>query len=245
MSVDFGKLLSHPDKDEIISKLVTGIQVSEVSDWLKLKYSDEDQKHLRLSQKMLKTFLDNNLDLYQTLQDDIQIINSGQDIEISESLKNNKTYKQRLTELAEEELDVKKIMVETVFLIRQRVEQVFDKAQESPESLKPDPTLIKWLELLMNSTDKYNKIVNQAPDSIVQHNVSIQVIEQHTALLQDAIRETMAEIDPQMAFLFLDKLNEKMAKIQEPQQVSNIPLEKRLSESQILEAKIQKIEGSQ
>ena len=243
MSVDFSKLLSHPNKDEIISKLVTGVQPSEVSDWLKLKYSDDDQKHLRLSQQLLKTFIENNLDLYKTLQDDILVISSGQEKEISESLKNNKTYKARLTELVDQELDIKKIMVETVFLIRQRVEQVFDKAQENPESLKPDPTLIKWMELLLNTTEKYNKIVNQAPDSIVQHNVSVQVIEQHTAFLQDAIRETMAEEDPQMAYLFLDKLNAKMERIKEPQGASSISIEKRLNEAQILEAKIQKIEG--
>jgi hypothetical protein len=243
MSVDFSKLLSHPDKDEIISKLVTGVQPSEVSDWLKLKYSDDDQKHLRLSQQLLKTFIANNLDLYKTLQDDIVAVNSGQEKEISESLRNNKTYKERLTELVDQELDIKKLMIETIFLIRQRVEQVFDKAQENPESLKPDPTLIKWMELLLNTTEKYNKIVNQAPDSIVQHNVSVQVIEQHTAFLQDAIRETMAEVDPQMAYVFLDKLNAKMEKIKEPQNAADIPLEKRLSEAQMLEAKIQKIEG--
>jgi hypothetical protein len=243
MSTDFSKLLAHPDKDEIITKLVTGVQPSDICDWLKLKYSNDDQRHLRLSQQLLKTFITSNLDLYKTLQDDIVAVSSGQEKEISESLRNNKTYKERLTELVDQEIDIKKLMVETIFLIRQRVEQVFDKAQENPENLKPDPTLIKWMELLLNTTEKYNKIVNQAPDSIVQHNVSVQVIEQHTAFLQDAIRETMAEVDPQMAYLFLDKLNYKMEKIREPQKEINLPFDKRLSEAKIIEAKIQKIEG--
>ena len=71
MVADFSKILSHPDKDEIISKLVTGIKPRDVSDWLKLKYSDKEQGHLRISSKILQDFVENNLDLYNVIQNDI------------------------------------------------------------------------------------------------------------------------------------------------------------------------------
>lgn len=240
MVADFSKLLDHPDKDEIISKLITGISPKDISDWLKLKYSDQKtQGHLRLSSKMLKDFIDNNLDLYKTLQNDIVGAKNGQTPpkDIADSLKNNKTYKERLNELADQEIDIKKIMVETIFLIKQRIEQVFDKVQENPQNLKPDYALIKWFEILLSASEKFQKIVNEAPDMVVQHNHSVQMVEQHTAILQDAIREVMLETDSQMAFLFMEKLNAKMINLQEPTQQIISP-EKRLAEVQVISTKV-------
>lgn len=244
MVADFSKLLSHPDKDEIISKLITGIKPKDVADWLKLKYPEKEQRHLQLSSKMLKDFVDNNLDLYNTLQNDIAGTKNGQTPpkEISESLQNNKTYKERLNELADNEIDIKRIMVETVFIIKQRIEQVFDKVQENPQNMKPDHALIKWFEVLLNAAEKFQKIVNEAPDLVVQHNHSVQMVEQHTAFLQDAIRETMAEVDPKMAFLFMEKMNDKMNSLQEPQPQTVSP-EKRLAEAQVINTKVNKIDG--
>lgn len=237
MVADFSKILSHPDKDEIISKLVTGIKPKDVSDWLKLKYTDKEQGHLRVSSKILQEFVENNLDLYNVLQNDISGVKQDKK-EISDSLKNNKTYQERIVEIADKELDIKRLLIETGHIIRQRVEQVFDKIQENPQNFKPDYTLIKWLETLLSFTDRYQKIVNEAPDTVVQHNVNIQIVEQHTIMLQDAIRETMAEVDSDMAFSFLEKLNAKMSLLQcpQPQVMSQ---DKKLLEAQIISSKIE------
>lgn len=240
MVADFSKILSHPDKDEIISKLVTGIKPKDVSDWLKLKYTDKEQGHLRVSSKILQEFVENNLDLYNVLQNDISGVKQDKK-EISDSLKNNKTYQERIVEIADKELDIKRLLIETGHIIRQRVEQVFDKIQENPQNFKPDYTLIKWLETLLSFTDRYQKIVNEAPDTVVQHNVNIQIVEQHTIMLQDAIRETMAEVDSDMAFSFLEKLNAKMSLLQcpQPQVMSQ---DKKLLEAQIISSKIEGLE---
>lgn len=242
MVADFSKILSHPDKDEIISKLVTGIKPRDVSDWLKLKYSDKEQGHLRISSKILQDFVENNLDLYNVIQNDISGVKQNKK-EISDSLKNNKTYQERIVEIADKELDIKRLLVETGHIIRQRVEQVFDKIQENPQNFKPDYTLIKWLETLLNFTDRYQKIVNEAPDTVVQHNINIQLVEQHTIMLQDVIRETMAEVDSNMAFMFLEKLNSKMALLKPPQ-TEPLSQDKKLLEAQIISTKINDEETS-
>lgn len=242
MVADFSKILSHPDKDEIISKLVTGIKPRDVSDWLKLKYSDKEQGHLRVSSKILQDFVENNLDLYNVLQNDISGVKQNKK-EISDSLKNNKTYQERIVEIADKELDIKRLLIETGHIIRQRVEQVFDKIQENPQNFKPDYTLIKWLETLLNFTDRYQKIVNEAPDTVVQHNINIQLVEQHTIMLQDAIRETMAEIDSDMSFRFLEKLNSKMATLKSPE-AQILSQDKKLLEAQIISNKINDEEPS-
>jgi hypothetical protein len=241
MPVDYSKLLAHPDKDEIISKLVTGIKPKDVAQWLKLKYKKEDQEHLHLSLKLLKDFLEGNLDLYSTLKQDIEVAKDGKlDRKISDSLKNNKTYQERIAEVANTEVDIRKVMNETGIIIRTRIEQYFDRMQENPANLKPDYGLIKWFELLLNYIEKYDKIINKSPDQIIQHNVTHQVIDNYVVTLQDAIRETLSEIDADAAFLFMEKLNEKLDKLQMPEQVQPVQInqEKRMAEAKILSGKV-------
>ena len=93
MTVDFSKILEHPDCDEIISKLTHGVQPKDIGDWLKIKYSEKNQNHLRLSVKLLKDFLESNLDLYKDIKQDILAAKHGQKIQtkVAASLKNNKS----------------------------------------------------------------------------------------------------------------------------------------------------------
>jgi hypothetical protein len=235
---DFSKLLSHPLKDEIITKLVSGIKPKDVADWLKLRFSGKDEAHLRLSSVFLKTFLDSNLDLHETMKTDIEAAKSNGklDRQLAASLKNNKTYQERISEIADTEFDIKKMMVEVGTLIRARIEQYFDKMQENPGNLKPDYGLIKWFEVLLNYTEKYDKIVNNAPDKVVQHNVTVQVIDQYVSVLQECIRATLAEIDVDAASLFLEKFTENVGKLQVPEGLKSSPMpqEKRMLEAKVL-----------
>lgn len=239
MTADFSKLLNHPDKDEIISKLMTGISPKQVADWLKLKYADKEQGHLRISSKNLKDFTDNNLDLYSQLRNDIEGVANGQAAPkgLAESLKNNKTYQERLIELADKEIDIKQIIRETVMMVRARAIQVFDKIQNNPENTKPDYTLIKWFETLINASEKYDKIVNESPDMVVEHKVTMEIVENRLAIFQEAVRETALELDPEIAFLFMENLTKKLEALEEPQN-QILGQEKRLAEAKILSTTI-------
>lgn len=241
MAADFSKLLSHPLKEEILDKLLRGTKPKDICDWLKLKYPDNEQSHLRVPLKLLKDFLNSNLDLYNTVREDIVDAKQGikQKKKISESLLNNKTYRDRLNELADNEIDIKKVIAEVVFLIRERIEQYFDKMQENPENLKPDYGLIKWFEVLLNAVEKFDKIVNNAPDQIIQHNVTMQAVGEHTAIFQDVIREVLAEMDPEAAFLFIEKMREKMEALNPPQEEAILTQDKRMVEAKVLKDRIE------
>jgi hypothetical protein len=246
---NFDKLIEHPKAEEIISKLVTGIRPKDVADWLKLEFPNKDQVHLRLGSTYLKDFLDQNLNLYDTLKKDIASVKSGDaDKKISPSLRNNKTYQERLTEMAGTEIDIKKLMVNTGILIQSRLEQFYDKIQQNPENIKPDHALIKYFELMLNFADRYNKIVNESPDQIIQHNVTVQVMDQYVAVMQETIRETLSEVDPDAAFLFMEKFNEKLPNIQLPEMAQpkkSISTQDRLLEAQILTGKFEAINGEE
>jgi hypothetical protein len=245
MAVDFSKLLDHPDKDEIISKLITGIAPKDVNEWLKLKYAKDEEKHLHLSVKLLKDFKDGHLDLYNDLRNDIAKVESGQPLQkaIAKSLQNNKTYQERLNEYADKEVDIKKLLANMIFVGTDRIEQLFDKIQQDPLSHKADYALLKWLEGLSRLLDQWGKMVLNTPDQIIQHNVTVEKVGEYSHILQSAVRETLAEIDPDIANLFLEKLNVKLEALQSPD-MQPIPLEKRLKDVQILSTKIHSLAES-
>jgi hypothetical protein len=237
---DYSKLLDHPDKDDIISKLLNGASPKEVSEWLKLKYDSKEQSHLRLPAKLLKDFIDENIDINNVIQQDI--VNIKQEKQVSLSLKNNKTYQERLVEAADQEIDLRKMLKNLSVMITARMEQVFDKIQQNPENMKPDYALIKWCEMMLNFSEKYDKIVNHSPDKVVQHNITMQTIDNYTVIFQEAIKDVLTEMDPEFAFLFIEKLNEKLARIQAPKNEVFSP-EKRLKEINTLSIKAESISG--
>lgn len=241
--MDYSKIISHPDHEEIVSKLVNGITPKDVNIWLKLKYSDKDQAHLRLSVKLLKSFIDNNLDLYQQLQQDVKNAKEGilPKKKIAESLLNNKSYRERLLELADGEIDIRQTMKETVFIIKQRVEQYFDQMQQNPQNLKPDYGLIKWFEVLIKSADTFYKIVEEGPDQRIEHNISIQMVDQYTAIFQEAIRETLGEMDPQAAYVFLEKFNEKLNALRPPTESLPLSQSQKAAQTQLISKQLSSI----
>ena len=236
--MDFSKILEHPDKEEVISKLIAGISPKDIAEWLELKYSTKEQYPLRLSQKLLKSFIDSNLDLYKQIKEDVKLVKEGKapNKVLSKSLINNKTYQERINSYIDQEVDIKKLMRDLIFLIRDRFEQVFDRIQEDPSNIRQDHNLIRYFETLSNYIDRYDKIINGSPDQVIQHNITVQRVEEHTFALQEAIREVMTEIEPEMAFIFMEKLNAKLVKLK-PEKIELLSQEKRFKEAQILSQK--------
>ncbi|HLG27267.1 MAG TPA: hypothetical protein VI423_05735 [Paenisporosarcina sp.] len=233
--MDFALITDHPDYEEIVSKLVTGVSIKDISQWLKVKYPDKSQKHLQLGVKVLQEFANKHVDLEAHLKQDIMAVKAGdQDLshKLSKSLLNNKTYQDRLLELANAEVDLKRMVTELVLTCKARMEQVFDKIQENPTNTKGDYVLLKYFEVLFIAMEKFDKIVNNAPDQVIQHNVTMHAMEQHTTIFVEAIRETLAQIDSESALLFMEIFTEKLAKLKAPQNI--IPT----VESKIAEAKL-------
>ncbi len=89
---------------------------------------------------------------------------------------------------------------------------------------------------MLNFAEKYDKIVNQSPDQIIQHNVSVQVMDQYVVLLQNCIRDTLAEIDPEASSLFLERFNENIAKLTLPNNLE--PAKPMTQQNRLMEAQI-------
>lgn len=233
-------ILSHPDKEEILSKSILGVCAKDVYEWLKAKYSAPAEKKFIISQKVIEDFQDNYLDLYQHFANDlnqVKQVNEGilPEEELRSSIQNNKTYRERLKEYANQEIQIKDTIMGLVRIIESRVEQVFDKIQEEPNNTsKADYVLIQYLTILTQNIDKLNKVINDAPDQIVQHNITIQVLDQHISVFQDLIKEILSELDLEMSLRFMDLYNEKMKRVRPPQESEKFDVSERLAEVKLI-----------
>lgn len=242
--MDFSNISDHPDFQEIISKIYTGVSAKDISNWLRVKYPTKDQKHLQLSSKNIQEFIDKHGNAEVNIQRDILAVRTGEIIgagspQISAALLNNKTYVERVTELANAKLDIKKVVEELVHACKARMEQVFDSLQRNPTSVgKNDYVLIKYFEVLFKAVETFNKVVNEAPDQIVQHNFTIQSVENHVGVIQEALRATLAMIDAEAASHFMDLLNENLKKLKAPKPEEPMTLEDQMIEAQVLRKKL-------
>lgn len=210
----FTKILRHPQKDYILSELLSGTSPEKVSEFLSVKYSGD--KSRIVGKSLLREFRDDHLDQYKFLKKVIKG-SAEYDRNLAESLLKNDVWKTRLASFVDDELDIKKKTVDLIKIVESRVEQVFDKIQQDPGNYKGDYVLIKWFELLFNALEKLDKFVNGAGDTIIQNNITVQMVEQHSLAFQKAITEVLTEFDPVISTQFLDLLATKLQTLAPPQ----------------------------
>ena len=241
------KILDHPDKEEIISKLIIGISSKDIHDWLAAKYSNVSDAKFIISEKSIKSFQDNYLDLYNHIKQDLlqtqNNINSGLNISQQADLavRDNPTYKETMLQLANNELDIKKMIVNMVVNMENRIAQIYDMIQEDPRNLKMDRTLIEWFDKLGLALEKYHKIVLGGPDQIIQHNINNQqVLDQHISVFYSAIKKTLEQMDLETSLYFMEVFNQEISKLKMTNENSIAPTEIRLAEAKILNETINK-----
>jgi hypothetical protein len=233
------KILEHPDKDEIVSKLVAGSTSAEVSEWLKGKYVNPGETRFALSADALNKFSDGYLDFYLQIRDDVIKTKENKPIErqLRDSIKNNKSYKERLNEIVGTEVDIKKTIRQLIVMIEARAEQVFDEIQNDPSEFRGDNILINWFNTLLAALEKGNKLLNDAPDQVIQHNVTVQVVDQHVNVFYEAIKETLETLDYESSLKFMEMFNQKMLLVKATEEVRPATADVRLAEAKLLSEK--------
>ena len=246
---DFSLIQTHPDVEEIINKLISGTDPKSISDWLKLKYPDDNQTHLLISIKLLKEFQQSEyLNYYDQAIKDLNKTKNNEKInkKLALSIQNNKTYQERLNEVVDKKIDILEEYKKLRILYLARIEQLFDKIQEDPDIInsKNEYVLTKYTEQFMGLLEKMDKIINNRPDQIIQHNHVVDYVNQYTAILQQTVLETFKEIDSESAFLFMEKYAENIKKASLPEfsESKSVTDDKILKDVQILNNKL--LEGS-
>ncbi len=241
------KIIDHPDKDEIISKLLIGISPKDIHDWLQSKYTNVSEAKFVIGEKSIKSFQDNYLDVYNIIQEDLAksrvavATNTETDIELS--IKNLPAYKSILLQTANEELDIRKIVKNLCIAIESRLAQVFDQIQEDPRNIntRVDRLLIDYTEVLGNILEKYYKFTEEPAGQMIQNNnITLQVVDQHISVFHDVIKEVLSQMDLETSLYFMEVFNQKMAKLKAPSDKEVVSSDIRLAEAKLLNETINK-----
>jgi hypothetical protein len=240
------KLLDHPDKDELISKLIIGLSCKDIHEWLKSKYTNVSESKFVISEKSIKSFQNNYLDIYNLIQNDISksksALKESNEEQLILSVQNNPTYKNKMIELAGKELDIRHIVTNLCVAIESRLAQVFDSIQEDPENIntRVDRLLIDYAEVLGNILEKYYKFTEEPANQTIQHNVTLQVVDQHISVFHDIIKKILSQMDLEASLYFMELFHEEMSKLKEPTNKELPNTETRLAEAKLLNETISK-----
>lgn len=234
-------ILSHPDKPEIINKLLSGVSASDIHEWLESKYINVGEKKFVLSDKTIYTFEKEYLDIYSIIKDDIA--KSKNNLTAEEELKleiqGSPTYHKALERYANNEVDIKMTVKKMVATIETRAAQVFDQIQEDPRNIKMDRTLIEWFNTLTALLEKYDVILNGNPDQInIQNNINIQIVDDHINVVYNVIKDILSKLDYDTSLLFIEMFNDAMKNLKSSEQNVILPQEVRLAALDDLSAKI-------
>lgn len=222
------KILSHPDKDEILVKLIGNIPSSEINEWLEAKYQVVNERKFVLSKKEIDLFRDKYLDIYSIIKDDLAKTKSNISAvdELQLEIQGSQHYHKALEKYIDTEIDIKTIVRKLVINIETRASQIFDILQNDPENFRNDRVLIEWFNTLTTLLEKYDTILNGNPDQInIQNNINIQVVDNHINVVYNLIKDILYKLDYDTSLLFIEMFNEAMKKLKTDESMPVLPQE--------------------
>jgi hypothetical protein len=240
------KIYDHPDRDELISKLVMGFSAKDINEWLASKYTNVSESKFVISESSIKSFQTNYLDIYNIVQEDLaktrSAISKSTEDELHYTVNNSQAYKDLMVKSVSEELDIRQTVKRLCIAIETRLGQVFDEIQEDPRNIntKIDRLFLEYAETLGNILEKYYKFTEAPADQVIQHNVTLQVVDQHISVFHDVIKDVLSQMDLETSLYFIEVFNDKMAKLKPPNEKTSVPSEARLAEAKLLSENINK-----
>ncbi len=232
------KIVEHPDKPEILSKLLSGISPADIHEGLAARYTATTEKKFVLSTKAIAAFQRDYLDLYSIMQDDIAKTSSNitASQELKQDIQGSIQYHKALERYVDNEIDIKTTVKKMVSNIELRAAQVFDDIQNDTQNTRNDRILIEWFNSLITVLEKYDAILNPVnPEKVnIQNNINIQVLDSHINLVYTVVRDILARLDYDTSILFIDMFNEEMKKLKGSEVQPILPQEKRIEEAKVL-----------
>ena len=205
------KVLNHPDKEELIRKLLEGDSVKEVEGWLKEKYPR--RKRLHVSYMTLQKFRAEHLNLKGDVLDDIknrrhEIDKESIDAETKMVIHNSSAYQQKIDQIASNKLDVSKRLLEMDSLINSRLEFYYNLL-ENGGTLKEDKIFIEYINTMKGLMQDWKKYVEGVADKRVEHNININVVNEQARILKETVVDVLSEISPDLITVFVERLEYK------------------------------------
>lgn len=209
------KVLNHPDKEEIIKKLIEGESLRGIEEWLKNKYPKK--KRLHVSYMTLQKFRQDHLNIEGQVLDDIK--NKRNEKRRDEVIAEHKmevaktnAYQEKINQVVDSEIDVTKRLLEMDSLISSRIEFYYNLLQEGG-GVREDKVFLEYVSMMKGIMQDWKKYIEGFADKTVDHNININVAFDQIKILKSVIYEVLEEIDPQLINVFINKLDTKMREL--------------------------------
>lgn len=210
----FSKIQNHPDKDEIVEKLIAGVAVRKIDSWLKQKYPHN--KKLHVSYMSLQSYRKNYLNIEGTVIKDLQ--QKRKDLQQAkrleqqqEEVKSSVVYQQGLNSFVQDSLldynaEILKMMEE----INDGIDNLKELNQQKSSHLNHQ-ALASYLEKYKAVIEMHHKMVQaqekKAGDQLEQ---DYEVLTKKIEVLTDAVKQAFNETNPEGLPVFLQIVKEKM-----------------------------------
>lgn len=206
------KVLRHPEKEEIISKLLQGESVKQVEAWLKKKHPRTARLHVSWMtlQKFRKDYLNLEGETLSHIKDARQnYTKDSKALEKQALVMGSNAYQEKLAEILDEEIDVTRKMLEMEKIISSRIEYYFNSLN-SGANLREERVFIELITQQRELLRDWKKYVEGVPDQKIDHNINITVVNEQVNVLKGIVFEVLRELDSSLIPLFIEKINSKM-----------------------------------
>lgn len=210
------KVLNHPDKEDVIRKLLEGDSVKEVERWLRDKYPRT--KRLHISYMTLQKFRAEHLNLKGNVLDDIknkrtEVDRAATDAETKMIVAASSSYQQKIDEIADSELDVTRRLLEMDRLVNSRIEHYFNLLQQGG-TIREDKVFLEYINTMKSLMQDWKKYIEGFADKKIEHNININVVSEQARVLKEAVLDVLQEMDPGLITMFVDRLETKTMQLE-------------------------------
>ncbi len=208
------KVLRHPEREEIMERLLKGDSVKSVEKWLKSRHPKT--KRLHISYMTLQEFRKEHLrldgEILQDIKDSRNKLNQKEEErEESALLINSKAYQNKINEIVNRELDVTQKMLEMEKLISSRLEFYFNTIHNSESiGVKEEKLFLELIAAQRETLRDWKKYVEGVADKKIEHNININVVNEQITVLKNVVFEVLNELDPKLIPIFAEKVSSRL-----------------------------------
>lgn len=209
------KIIAHPDKQEIIDRLLAGESVKAVADWLRIKYVNNRNRWV--SYLTLQRYRQEHLNLKgEVLQEIKQTANQLTAERVrdqrSTAIRAMPEYEAAKTQIAKEILDHGSLILD----IHDKIWDRLNRMENLETNYKNDAVIVEYIGQLRQLAADYHKTkmdiqkFQSKNDTTTNVQVVVQQAQDQVNTLKKIVIETLQEMDPAMIPVFLEKIRLRM-----------------------------------
>ena len=165
----------------------------------------------------LQKFRSENLNIKGDVLEDIknkksEIDKKHLELETKMIVQSSNSYQKKIDEIASSELDVTRRLLEMDKLVNSRIEYYFNLL-ETGGSIREDRIFLEYVNTMKSLMQDWKKYIEGVADKKIEHNININVVNEHAKILKETILEILREMDPRLIPVFVDKLSHRMKQL--------------------------------